>query len=235
MYWARSQYEITSLLDLELLIKLFADVRGELELNKNLPAVEWTLNPFGRLLKVEGENKETLLKAMPFTIMARLCGPDTILAVSSKLIKLNPAEFSHPNKDALTIWADFIDSQIRTEIGRKSDLGYIFQNPAQELLSMDEFILACRLSTLATHMLFGTKDCALVFNSKCVYLPSISMHSKSKKISSCIFDKDDGFTPVFASENCQLDYINAKYQLWKQNGFKGELSHYCVEYTQHIL
>ena len=233
MYWARSQYHIQSLQDLELLATIFKGVKGELEITTNndqSTTIQWTQNPFTKLL----ENKDQLVKIMPFNLITRLCGPDTIRVVSPQLNKLNPNEFTHQRKNILMIWADYIDSQIQTEMKRSNDLGYTWQNPKEEVNSMDEFLLACRLSKHATHVLFGTHNSALVFNQQCVYLPSLKF-TQTSKIDACIFDKDDGFSPVFSQCDQQLEYINSKFKLWKNNEFKGKLSDYCHEYKHHLI
>lgn len=230
MYWARSCYPINSISDLELLARIFAGIEGEIFINDNGDEiVKWTKNPFSKLL----EKKDELEKNMPFNLMVRLCGPHTIVAVSPQLSKLNPMEFQHTRKNVLMMWADYIDELIQNEMGRCNDMACLWENPAEKLHTMEEFLMACRLSKHATHIFFGNGMSALVFNPTCCYLPSFSIE-KNDGVSSCTFDKDDGFTSVFGND-AELEYMNNKFKLWKEYGYKGSIANYCVEYCHHIL
>jgi len=233
MYWAKSSYIVNSFTHLTFLMNLFSKTRGELEIvscGKLVKKYDWGVNPIKNVVDSFDEYKNIL----PFEINCRLCGPDTILAVAPKLLKLDRSTFNfeHDRKNALTEWTNFIDTQLDFEMHRTNDIGIIHKRPDNNLASMNELLLACQLSQHCSHILIGTYNCVVVCNENCTYLPTVSLHEEY--IQSCIFDMDDGFVSIFGDKCEQLNYMNGSFVRWKHNDYIGKLSDYCHEYKDHI-
>ncbi|CAH6419817.1 Hypothetical protein HVR_LOCUS898 [uncultured virus] len=151
MYWLRSSFTVASYKDLELLARIYKDVPGELDVmdsnDKNLLSVGWTEPPLSKLLEnsnkeyssemehssihsgIKDSNEVVLLQnsnvgfvVCPFTIVSRLDGPQTIIAVSPKL---DPLMFDQENKDLLLKCADHMDQTLWVEMNRNNDMEYI--------------------------------------------------------------------------------------------------------------
>ncbi len=230
MYWINSLYTINSLPRLTFLMNLFSKVNGELEIFENLKLVkkiEWTANPMKNLA-------DSFNKYQNISIKCRFCGPDTIMAVAPKLIKLNPHKFSFhkDRKDAIMEWSQFIEKQIKFEMSRSTDICLIFPTPKIQLLSIEELLLATQLTEHCSHALIGTNNCILAFNEKSVYHSSISLNDNH--IPNCMFDADDGFISPYDKECYQLEYMNKKFLEWKNNNYTGKLSDYCIEYDNYF-
>jgi hypothetical protein len=232
MYWSRSTYKINSLKDLELLQRIFCNVQGEIfeyddssnfngENRIGNELVKWCKDPFAKL---------SIHNDTPFCVYARLVGPQTIFAVALKLKKIDPDSYNGENKDRLIEWAKLIDAKISNEMNRENDIGYGYKKPNSDLLNMEEIFLAAILSKHCTHILPGTSNCAIVINPNCVYAPTISIDDKSGFECFALFDKDDGFVP-----RCEeFNYINTKFNMWKDNDYAGNLAHYCSEYADYL-
>jgi len=154
MYWLESSFNIYSLSDLELLIRIYDGVQGELHVGKErILTVSWCVNPF-----LELKNQ---LKGLqyPFVIYSRLCGPQTLAAVSPNLRKKESS-----NDLVIKKWADLIDEIIQTEMNRKNDIGHSFEFP--ELLSEEDLLEAA----MSSKYLSCKKDTQVFTNAKILFL-----------------------------------------------------------------
>jgi len=222
MYWLRSQFEITSLDDLKLLIRIYDEVQGELHFldsSGTKVIVEWTTCPFNKLLDLTLE--------YPLTIQSRLVGPQTVMAVSMKIKKIDPALFEHEQKELLMLWANYIDTTVSFEMNRTTDIGRRFQQP-NYIPDVDSLIIAARLSKYATHVYIGDHG-IVVSNKECCYLPWIGKGHTS----GLMFDKDDGLLSPFGQIE-GFNYITECFNKWKASGYSGDLSDYCTKYHEHM-
>jgi hypothetical protein len=229
MYWLRSLFKVKSLSDLELLIRIYSEVSGELTVtdsNKNkIKDVEWCKNPFEQLLGME----------FPYKITSRLVGPQSLLGIAPKLKKNQPICYSDVDRSVLLKeWSDHIDTVLLSEMNRKNDLGRMTSHP-KSLLSMTELIIAARLSKHATHVYMGESG-AIISNFQCVYLSWFPIESDIDidESASLMFDKDDGLNSPFEDTDKTYNYMRRCFKFWKKNNYIGKLSDYCTEYLEHF-
>jgi len=219
MYWLRSIFKIESLADLEFLAKLYKDVAGELSVEGHPDMnIEWTTNPFMALMQsLNGLN-------VPFNIQTRLVGPQTVMAVSTPIQKLDKSTFEHPNKTNILEWADFIDEKISDEIDRRNDMCRIFTRPSTDLTNKDELLLAASLSEYATIALSG-KNGFIFSHPKICYLSWFGLTQNDYCNSALMFDKDDGFLSPFmdGEDDESMKYLNDAFLKWKASSYSGDL------------
>jgi hypothetical protein len=226
MYWLRSVFEIRSKLDIDLLIRIYKNVAGELNMTSKSTKIDipWTNEPFKALLKNESFNF-----IEPSTINSRLIGPQTIIGVAKNIEKINPNGLKHDNKTNLMKWADCIDLNIGIEMNRRTDIGYKFSPPEENLNNINELYLAAQLSRFATHVLPGNNG-FIMANPKSTYLSWIPLNNNHHSDSSLQFDKDDGFISSFGTST-YIDYLNNSFfNQWKNNNYQGELSDYFPKF-----
>lgn len=220
MYWLRTKFRVKSAADLKFLQALYKAVHGEITQPRS---IVWRQNPFLEL-NAEGE----------YDIQCRLVGPQTVMAVSPRLNKIEPTEAKYTEESKrLAPWIEYIDQSIESEMNRSNDLGYIFTAP-EEKCTMHDLILAARYSQHAVFLLPCVSGC-IVANPRSVYLSFISLNSKVTGLSGLMFDKDDGFIECFSagSKSKQLTYLNEKVQQWKK-GKCGDLATCFSEYVGHF-
>lgn len=218
----RSIFSITGIADLKFLSELYDNVRGELDVkqgDKPLFSIEWMMNPFKALLN------SSKLPNYPFNVLVRLVGPDTIKAVACQIEKMNVASFEHPKKNLILEWADHIDAKVGSEMDRTNDMGYLFIPPKQNLTNMSELLLAINLSKYATHVIPLNLG-FIVTNLKSRYLSCVGLTSKLSCTTSLMFDKDDGFISPFDSEADSIQYLNTRFELWKNSGYHRKMTDY---------
>lgn len=233
MYWLNSGLVITCDADLDFLISLYREVRGELTFKnqQNVVKIEWTTNPFLFLKKYLESN--TIIITQDSHIECRLCGPDTIKAVSFTPKKFTLDEvsaFSHTKKAILLWWADRIDEILLDEMDRRNDLLQIWDKPSEDKrVTMAELCWAIKLSENATYFI-PCETGFLVSNEKSGYLSYFGIMSKTEMNTSLMFDKDDGFCSPFSKVD--LSFLNSKFLSWKNDNHKGKLSdHFDSTYT----
>ena len=260
MYWLRSLFEINSVQDLELLIRIYAGVSGELYVtgmdDEKILDIEWCKEPFAKLLTAYHTSNGLLtLKeklTFPFKIVSRLVGPQSLLAVAPVLKKVDYATYDqenkdlsnygylfHPNnearRDLVLDWTTSIDKAVSYEMKRSNDMGMMFNHP-EELLTTNELILAARLSKYATHVYIGENG-IIASNFECTYLtwfPAKTMYQDNDKCTSLMFDKDDGHYSPFGEVGNAYSYMTECFNKWKNNNYEGKLSDYCQEYAEHF-
>jgi hypothetical protein len=230
MYWLRSKFDLLSKNDLEFLIRLYHDVQGELDFvfsdtdNKTIK-VEWTINPFNKLLEVLSATQTNV--TWKGSITCRLVGPSTVRAVSIPIHdrKINPETFQHPQKQLLLEWANEMDGQIDSQIDCHNDLYRVPNWPETNLGNIEELFLASRLSKLVTTVL-PMKHGILISNPRAGYLvcAPLSNDQVNECCTSLMFDTDDGFTSAFSEKSTSVDYINTIFQQWKDSNYTGDLS-----------
>ena len=226
MYWLRSLFHITCKEDLELLIRIYDGVSGELSVLKPeaedddvLFKVKWMKSPFKALLPLE--------VVFPHKLIVRLVGPQTVIAVSAKLKKINTETFVHDNKVLLLKWAEAIDDTVSEEMGRSNDLAMLITFP-DEHLTMHDLLLAARLSKHATHVLIGDHG-IVATNWKCCYLSWIPSNSEGSSGGALMFDKDDGLNATKG-----FNYMKECFAAWKASGYQGHLSDHCTAHSDHF-
>lgn len=220
MYWLRSMFEIRDIRDLELLIRIYDGVSGELYVGKDhVLDIKWCVNPFLAL-----KNKLGKLQ-FPFIIFSRLIGPQTLIAVSPKLRKTRPS--SDP---VIKQWADQIDSAILAEMNRQNDIGLPYENPCR-LLTEKELLEAAMSSKYAERVFFGDTHLILT-NMKMSYVKSFPFETEKKNDGSTHFiqfDKDDGL------DNFEgFSYMKEKFEEWKSWKYEDDLADYCHEYASYL-
>lgn len=232
MYWIKSNYTVNTVQELWDLQKLYQNVSGELKVysdklreRKLLMTIEWQKSPYFAI------NSEEINFYFPLTIEGRFCGPQSIFNVSLRLKKMDPLNFEHSNKESIIEWSEYIDNIIKQEMERTNDIGGCLNAPKNNLHSMNELLMACQYSKLATHI-FPGKNSVLVFNQKCVYLPAATI-SNSCVDPTIMFDKDDGFISNFGELGPECDYMKNKFEMWKNNSYKGDLQNYCTELKEY--
>lgn len=230
MYWLRSSFDISSITDLEVLARIYTDVQGELSVldsnNEKIAKVEWMESPFTELISKSIK--------YPCKIVSRLVGPETVVAVSPKIKKIDPSSFDHSNKDCLLEWANHIDTKLSAEMNRTNDMGYSFKSPTKKL-DIDELIMAARLSKHATNVFIGTYG-IIASNPECVYLSWFPSSEQGESYSSLMFDKDDGLASPFCDVIAEdFEYMNECFNKWKSANYVGNLSDYCDKYSNHFM
>lgn len=221
MYWLRALFKINNIEDINFLINLYRNVRGELEIKQDensITSIEWGLNPFEKI--PESPN----VPEYPFEIYARICGPDTIRAVSLVIDKLNIDEFQHANKQLILEWSKYIDRVVNSEMNRSNDICFMFSTPEKKLENLSELLSAIKLSANATHII-PSKTGFIITNPVAVYLSWVGLTSKSDPSSAMMFDKDDGFGSAFGGSD-SIEYLNTRFELWKNSGYQGKMSDY---------
>lgn len=222
MYWLKSSFAINSVKDLELLATFYQNACGELEVNPgNIGSfsIKWCTNPFSSVLT------HADLPNYPFDIHSRLNGPDTVRAAAIRVEKLDPAAFEHPQKDLLLIWSDYVDEMVKFEMDRHNDIGIMFTPPTRSIepLGMTGLALAIRLSKYATHAI-PVESGFIVSNEHASYLNSVGLTASFECSTSLMVDLDDGFCSPWESKSKTLNYLNARFQLWKDSGYSGSLT-----------
>lgn len=234
MYWLRARFTLRSPEDLQLLSQLYGpETSGELtftDARKKSTKIEWCVNPFARLQEVLAK-KPLLPREKEGAITCRLCGPDTIRAVSQKPERLDRAQFDHPQKALLIQWADHIDEMVSTEMHRSKtghDIGYIFEPPQDSLGDMKLLHTALRLTKHVTHSV----PCAhgfLVSNTVSSYLTYVGLVNEGEEVSSALmFDKDDGFLSAFSGT--KEAYLNERVERWRNDGCVHPVAAYLDQY-----
>jgi hypothetical protein len=174
--------------------------------------VDWQINPFILLLDKVNE--------FSFYIHSRLCGPDTIKAVSIEIEKLDPLSFQHENKENIIIWSNYIDTNLYNEMTRENDLGIMYNKPKVNINNMNELALAIKVSKYCTHYL-PTDYGFIITNPKSVYLKCVTLKNCGD-VGFLSFDKDDGFTDD--------KFLNDKFLLWKNNNYQGDIQNFYNKY-----
>jgi len=205
---------------------IFGGTDKKLKSNYRL-SIERTENPFRALLN--DKNINAFLET-PFEIDVKLSAPDTIRAVSVKLIKIDPNGFYHPNQSLILEWADYIDKNLRFEMNRENQFCVSFDRPKSDLTTMNELYLAACLSKYAVYLL-PNKDGYIISHPKSYYLSWIGLHDNSYGDTSIMFDKDDGFwcamnTQTKYTQREFIGYLNMYFSKWKVNEYRGKLSDY---------
>lgn len=223
MYWLLSLFELKSPQDLETLIRIYEGVQGELTVlskdEKESFQIEWQVSPFSTL------KKDTLM--YPCKLTTKLAGPQTLIAGSLKINKLDPELFEHQNKDTLLKWASSIDKIISFEMQKDNDMNVSIKCPDHPL-SVDDLILAARLSKLATHVCI-TDEGIIATNIECKYAPWISCEGACLN-SDLMFDKDDGYCSSFRQNIENMDYMKGCFNRWKESEYSGSLADYHHPY-----
>jgi len=233
MYWLRSIFIIGSITDLKFLSNLYNSVTGELTVEGHLEiSIKWTTNPFQALLNHPLFNS---LNA-PFNITSRLVGPQTVMAISTSIQKLDKGTFTHPNIDNILIWADFIDENLSYEMNRRNDMARIFTRPSIDLSNKNELLLAASLSKYALFALSG-KNGFIFSHPEICYLSWFGVTKNDDCNTALMFDKDDGFTNLRSNgpwssaddEDESMTYLNKIFLEWKNNGYSGNLCDFCKD------
>jgi hypothetical protein len=217
MYWLRSNFIITCSEDLKLLARIYKGVSGELEGGLE---VEWCDDPFEQALGVytEGENVSTI---------ARLVGPQTLRAVSEKkddvILKTNCnlgsllQRLSVCGVKVNEVIND-IDKAVKSEIGRKNDLGWIHDWSRINKIQNINDILAIICLTENVDYIFQTSRGFVVANKLSVYNTWIP-YNKGLGIGSVMYDKDDGFTMRDDGSQLYKELVE-KHLQWKAENWK---------------
>lgn len=230
MYWLRSSFSVSSLADLQLLQHIYKNVQGEVSVysdkKKLIEVREWSRIPF-----------QLSTTSFPVTLECRLDGPGTVKAVALPLRK-NLTETEQKSVTPLhQEWADYIDRKVESEMKRKNDMGWSFPAPEENLVSMNDLVIAAMISKHATLVLPG-KFRLIVTNPKSVYLSCISLDSKKDDfLGSLMFDKDDGFAELYpsATTSSSMKLLQQKFQEWSKKNFEGEFSSCFPEYQSFLL
>ena len=234
MYWLNSKFVINKKSDLEFLANFYDKVSGELNVKHGdtvITSVQWTINPFRALLELLELSE---LSLYPFDIWSRLVGPDTVKAAAQLVTKLDVETFQHTKRELIMEWADYIDLQVKNEMDRSNDMAMYFERPTQNLSSMSELMLAVKLSKYATHVV-SHSSCFIVANTDSVYLSWIGLTPESHCASSLMFDTDDGFTSPFEPNSKSIQYLNTRFNLWKESGYPGKMADYYENFDDNIL
>jgi hypothetical protein len=224
-----SLFTITSKSDIELLTKVYDGVSGEMEVKPEnddiaIFGIPWCLNPFQTL------SARLDLPPYPFDVQVKMCGPDTIRAVSVVVSpKLDPVSFEHPNKSLIMTWAAHIDTMIKSEMERKDHVNRTFKPPTPALASMSDLMLAIRLSKFATHVIPHQAG-FIVTNPKSAYLSWVGLTPDAHCTTSLTFDKDDGFSTMTSTDYEEINYLNSRFQLWKDKEYQGKMADYYEQY-----
>jgi hypothetical protein len=144
-------------------------------------------------------------------------GPYTAQEVALEVIKIN-----QHNNESIKIWADFIDDMIESELKRTNDIGINFPAPKENLQSMDELLLAIKLSKYATHII-QYKTGYIIANDKSKYLTQIILNDNYGFSTSVSFKDERKFCSLFM---INTDYIKETFALWKENNYEGPIENY---------
>lgn len=247
----RSSFILKSMKDILLLMRIYKNVPGELNISKiinadfNNTTIKWCENPFDELYKIK--IIQSIFSECIVTV--RLRGPSTLINQSPKIKKINRETFEHKNKDLILDWSEKIDAQIEFEIERSKhgeDNAMVMEPPKTQLNNIDELILAACVSKYATHVLPGKMGCVMLnpfgaYNvwidlhlSKCKTLSEFRENSSKIGSPPRQFDKDDGFTDYDRdTKSPDVAYMNAFFNVWKNKGYVGNLSDYFTEYSEY--
>lgn len=242
MYWLKSVFTIKSIHDLVVLSLIYKDVPGELTVKGMLPSgemiemfsLEWTNAPFENLLNMPHLEYNLRFDSpdAKYYIYTRLVGPKTINAIAPSIKKLDRTTFTHHNKDAILKWVDAIDVHVSYEMNREYDMDNNFEYPDVQLNTIDELILAARLSQHSEFVLPLEKG-IITGNSKSVYLSDMFLDGGGgHKFSGLMFDLDDGLTSPWG--DIVSPYFNKKFEQWKKEGLNKPLSKYYPEFAEHF-
>lgn len=233
MYWINSRFRITKRSDIEFLARLYEGVTGEITSPFTL---SFGQEPFTRLLHgmLPRENDQGRFDH-PFTIVARLNGPQTALAACPKLKKLDVATWNHRNKARLMEYVSLMDRMISFQMESKNDLGYAPDFPKNKLHSLHDLIRAAQLSVWATHIFIGRTG-VLVGNMQCAYLSWIPLDHEHQvhDAPSLQFDKDDGFADYWSRNMSELEYMNTQFNKWKRQHFRGSFADFLRPYHEFL-
>ena len=124
---------------------------------------------------------------------------------------------------------------VRVNINRFENLkqNNIIDSPIEKS-DVNELITSARLSKHATHVFIGTHG-IIASNPQCAYLPWFASDPEKPGYESIMFDKDDSLSCPFDEINVEdFDYMNECFNKWKEANYVGNLSDYCVKFSDHF-
>jgi hypothetical protein len=218
MYWVRSGYRITCIADIHALVRVFAEVGGELTCKRDdvvLAEIAWCASPFAELL-----TKLSAEELVGCFLVCRLVGPNSVKCVAMKLDKSKRLEIVDPALDLLVDeWAGRIDKEISSEMRRRNDRRMMFQDPVRSLPNVDYLLEAARRSKYAT-LVVPTKSAIIATNETAVYLSCFKSAGQEDPVRSSPFlqfDIEDGF------DGLHDEGVQERFEEWKRGGYQGEL------------
>lgn len=210
MFLIEIEYMLLTMLDLDILKRVYKDITGEIVSYRNsetLQEIQKRRAPFNGVTNI---NIGVILKL-------RLNYVDSIRVVMDKL----PKQQDNYTNTNITEWSRAINDCFRTAINNKF-IQYRFKRPKNNLSSIQELIIACTYCDITKYILQITDTILIITDETSDFMLTIDIY-KSKRHYNIQFNLNDGFNSL-TDNRIKFNRLNELFNNWKRNNYSGNFS-----------